>query len=202
MPIANTFLSEKKKQIIIVAYSPTCSKLLEWQIQAGLFGVFQNVSPSFVFLLNRLNPTNLYRAEFDILFPFLPFGLFLRLCVHSCVCECIHRDILYFNFPHLSHGSQLPISLHNFGYKTSSEKTIREESNGRFCSLFFRFWRLAGCGVLPCLAVSIRTKRALIHCTATATSGGLILQWCLRRSSAAFPTAERMDRVRSSNFDP
>ncbi len=40
-----------------------------------------------------------------------------------------------FQFPHLSHGSQLPMSLHNFRYWTLSEKTIPAKSNGGFCSL-------------------------------------------------------------------
>jgi hypothetical protein len=35
----------------------------------------------------------------------------------------------------LPHGSQLPISLHNFRYWTLSEKTIPAKSNGGFCSL-------------------------------------------------------------------
>jgi hypothetical protein len=167
------------------------------------FWSFSKRFSKFCLFTLQVNPSNLYRAEFDILFPFLPFVLFLRLCVHSCVCECIHRGIPYFDYPTSPTEANCPSHCTTSATGHRARKRFQRnpmEDSAPLC----RFWRLAGCGVLPCLAVSIRTKRALIHCTATAKSGGLILQWCLRRSSAAFPTAnpERMDRVRSSNYDP
>jgi hypothetical protein len=133
MSIAITSLLEKKKkQIIIVAYSPTCSELLVDKSRLAFLEFFKTFLQVLSFLLNRLIPTNLYRAEFDILFTFWPFPS--SLCTFMCVWMYSQGHSL-FQFPHLSHGSQLPMSLHNFRYWTLSEKTIPAKSNGGFCSL-------------------------------------------------------------------
>lgn len=67
----------------------------------------------------------------------LPFGLFLRLCVHSCVCECIHKDIP--NFDSLTSPAEANWAAHVTAHWTTATRhwarKLPAESNGRFCSL-------------------------------------------------------------------
>jgi hypothetical protein len=121
------------------------------------FWSFSKRFSKFCLFTLQVNPSNLYRAEFDILFPFLPFVLFLRLCVHSCVCECIHRGIPYFDYPTSPTEANCPSHCTTSATGHRARKRFQRnpmEDSAPLC----RFWRLAGCGVLPCLAVSIRTK--------------------------------------------
>ncbi len=151
------------------------SELLVSQYKLAFFECFRFDSLSFVFFLCRLTPIWLEHTSVSsgigLSFPFLTFSL-VFMYIHVCVNVFKrHNSILFFIPPPLSRKpiahvtAQLPLLDTEQGNDSSGiEWTILHAA---FC----RFWRLTGCGVLPCLAASIQTTHELFHCTATTTSG-------------------------------